>query len=62
MFLLSRLCIYPPQDMQGKPIDANYTKWRVGEDAIRVSDLRLAAFEQVSAGSWQTRLFYMAPH
>ncbi|KAF9784364.1 hypothetical protein BJ322DRAFT_844428 [Thelephora terrestris] len=49
-------------DMQGKPIQPNYAMWRVGQDAIRPEDLRLAALEQVSAGSWQPRLFYMRSH
>ncbi|KAF9784362.1 hypothetical protein BJ322DRAFT_1109084 [Thelephora terrestris] len=47
---------------QGKPIDPNHAMWRVGQDGIRVEHLRLAAFEQVSAGTWQTRLFCMTPH
>ncbi|KAF9784361.1 hypothetical protein BJ322DRAFT_844285 [Thelephora terrestris] len=50
------------KDMQGKPIQPNYAMWRVGQDAIRVEDLRLATLEQVSAGSWQTRLFYLRSH
>ena len=48
--------------MQGKPVDPNYAMWRVGRDGIQVEDLRLAAFEQVSIGSWQVRLFYKRSH
>ena len=33
-------------------------QWMVGQEGIKVEDLRLAALEQVSAGSWQVRLFY----
>jgi len=30
----------------------------VGPGGIQAEDLRIAALEQVSAGSWQVRLFY----
>ena len=48
--------------MEGIQIDPDYAQWRVGQDGIRAEDLRIAAYEQVSAGSWQARLFYMLPH
>jgi hypothetical protein len=39
-------------------VDPDEAQWRVGQNGIQVSDLRLAALEQVSTGSWQPRLFY----
>ena len=45
--------------MQGQDIAPEYAEWRVGPNGIQVKDLRLAALEQVSAGSWQPRLFYI---
>ena len=47
--------------MDGIPIDPKYAMWRVGQGAIQAEDLRIAAYEQVSAGSWQVRLFHMPP-
>ena len=44
--------------MQGENIASEHAQWRVGPNGIQVKDLRLAALEQVSAGSWQPRLFY----
>ena len=48
----------PPQRMQVLEVAPEHTKWKVGPDGIQVKDLRLAALEQVSSGSWQIRLFY----
>jgi len=50
------------EDMEGIQIDPNHASWRVGQGGIRIEDLRLAAYEQVSTGSWQVRLFYTPPH
>ena len=44
--------------MGKQDIDLDQAMWRVGPDGIQVQDLRLAGIEQVSAGSWQPRLFY----
>jgi len=44
--------------MQVLEVAPEHTKWKVGPDGIQVKDLRLAALEQVSSGSWQIRLFY----
>ena len=44
--------------MKGQNIAPGHAKWGVGPNGIQVKDLRLAALEQVSAGSWQPRLFY----
>jgi len=33
-------------------------QWEIGPTGIQTKDLRLAALEQVTAGSWQIRLFY----
>ena len=48
--------------MEGEPIDPNYVSWMVGKNGIQVEDLRLAAFEQVTTGSWQVWLFYKRSH
>lgn len=47
--------------MQGQDVAPEYAQWRVGPDGIQIKDLRIAAIEQVSAGSWQVRLFYKPP-
>ena len=47
-----------PQRIQGQAIAPEYAMWRVGPNGIQAKDLRLAALERVSAGSWQPRLFY----
>ena len=44
--------------MEGKPIDPEHARWKVGTGGIQTEHLRLAAFEQASTGSWQARLFY----
>lgn len=49
------------QKIQGQTIAPEHTRWRVGPEGIQVKDLRLAALEQVSTGSWQPRLFYDPP-
>ena len=46
------------QTLQGQDIAPEHEQWRVGPSGIQAKDLRLAALEQVSAGSWQPRLFY----
>ena len=47
-----------PQNMEAVAVAPDEAQWMVGENGIQVRDLRLAALEQVSAGSWQVRLFY----
>ena len=51
-------CIDSSQKVQGQNIAPAEAQWRVGPNGIQVKDLRLAALEQVSTGSWQVRLFY----
>jgi len=47
------------EKMQTQNIDPEYQQWRVGLNGIiQWKDLRLAALEQVSAGSYQPRLFW----
>lgn len=48
----------PSQKLQGQTIAPEHEEWRVGPGGIQAEDLRLAALEQVSSGSWQPRLFY----
>ena len=48
----------PSQKMAGETITPEFAMWEVEPNGIKVKDLRLAALEQVSAGSWQSRLFY----
>ena len=50
-----------PQKKQGQTIAPEHAMWRVGPNGIQAKDLRLAALEQVSAGSWQPRLYYNPP-
>jgi len=49
------------QETQTKPIDPAHAQWRIGQNGIQIEHLRLAQLEQVSSGSWQARLLYMAP-
>lgn len=58
MFHWVVLCVDSSQKAQGQDIAPGEAQWRVGPNGIQVKDLRLAALEQVSAGSWQVRLFY----
>ena len=58
MFYWAELRADPSQNMQEKDIPTEHARWRVGPSGIQVKDLHLAALEQVSAGSWQVRLFY----
>ncbi|KAF9653229.1 hypothetical protein BDM02DRAFT_3182774 [Thelephora ganbajun] len=44
--------------LQTQNIAPEHAQWRVGPNGIEIKDLRLAALEQVSAGSYQARLFY----
>lgn len=44
--------------MQVHTIAPEQAEWRVGPGGIQIEDLHLAALDQVSAGSWQPRLFY----
>ena len=44
--------------MESVTITPEEAQWRVGQNGIQVKDLRLAALEQVTKGSWQVRLFY----
>ena len=44
--------------MAVETIAPEFASWEVGPNGIKVEDLRLAALEQVSAGSWRPRLFY----
>ena len=44
--------------METQEIAPEHQKWRVGPNGIQWKDLRLAALEQVSAGSYQPRLFW----
>ena len=44
--------------MGTETITPGYENWRVGPGGIQWKDLRLAALEQVSAGSYQPRLFW----
>jgi len=49
----------PSQKMQAENIVPEHARWKVGgPNGIQLKDLRLAALEQVSAGSYQPRLFY----
>jgi len=48
----------PPQKMQIQNIAPEHQQWRVGPNGIQWKDLRLASLEQVSAGSYQPRLFW----
>lgn len=57
MFYRAELRADTPQAMQGEDIAPEFSMWKVGPDGIQVEDLHLAALEQVSAGSWQARLF-----
>jgi len=50
--------IDPPQRLQALEIDPEHAVWAVGPNGIQAKDLRLAALEQVSPGSWQPRLFF----
>lgn len=52
----------PLQKMEGVAIAPHEAQWMVGQNGIQVGDLRLAALEQVSSGSWQARLFYKPTH
>ena len=47
-----------PQKAQGHNIAPGEAQWKVGPGGIEVKDLRLASLEQVTAGTWQVRLFY----
>jgi len=46
------------EKLETQDIDPEYREWRVGPNGIQLKDLRLAALEQVSAGSYQPRLFW----
>ena len=46
------------QEAQKRTIDPKHAMWTIGPDHIHTGNLRLGALEQVSAGSWQARLFY----
>ena len=48
----------PSQKVAGETIAPEFASWEVGPNGIKVEDLRLAALEQVSAGSWRPLLFY----
>lgn len=48
----------PSQKMEDLTIAPEEAQWEIGPNGVRLEDLRLAALEQVSAGSWQARLFY----
>jgi len=58
MFYWAEWHVDLPQKLQGQSIAPEYTRWKVGPGAIEAKDLRIAALERVSAGSWQPRLFY----
>ena len=44
--------------MRNLAIDPAYAIYRVGPGAIELPNIRIAALEQVSRGSWQPRLIY----
>ena len=48
----------PSQKMETQNVAPEHQQWRVGPNGIQLKDLRLAALEQVSAGSYQPRLFW----
>lgn len=57
-WIAHRISACVPQRMQGQNIAPAYSGWRVGPGWTQIENLHLAALEQVSAGSWQPRLFY----
>jgi hypothetical protein len=46
------------REMGPVAITPEQAQWKVGQGGIQAKDLRLAALDQVSKGSWQARLFY----
>jgi len=58
MLYRAQLDVDPLQKLQAQTIAPEHAEWRVGSDGIQLKDLHLAALDQVSAGSWQPRIFY----
>ena len=46
------------QRMEQETVDPEHGTWMIGANGIQLQHLHLGALEQVSAGSWQPRLFY----